>query len=159
MAIKFSIIKNQKINKDLQNLTENILQEKMKIQPVEIKIETCQNLIDVIENYKNRGTIIRSKEMAIINEEIPKKYLYQKEQQKQEKKQIKPLQDDQNKMLKTNLEILKERQNFYQTLCKKQKNCEATQNELLNNIPKLVQADQNRQLTKSITKNEYYNKQ
>ena len=40
MAIKFSIIKNQKINKDLQNLTENMLQEKMEIQPVEIKIET-----------------------------------------------------------------------------------------------------------------------
>ena len=30
MAIKFSTIKNQKINKDLQNVTENILQEKMK---------------------------------------------------------------------------------------------------------------------------------
>ena len=30
MAIKFSTIKNQKKNTDLQNVTENILQEKMK---------------------------------------------------------------------------------------------------------------------------------
>ena len=33
IAIKFSTIKNQKINKDLQNLTNNILQEKMKNEP------------------------------------------------------------------------------------------------------------------------------
>ena len=139
MAIKFSTIKNQKINKDLQNVTEHMLQEKMKTQPD--------------ENYKNQGTIIGIKEMIIINEEIPNKYFYQKEQQKQAKKQIKQLQYDQNKMPKTNLEILKECQKFYQTY-KKQKNCEATQNELLNNIPKLVQTDQNRQLTKPINKNE-----
>ena len=113
MAIKFSTIKNQKINKDLQNVTENMLQEKMKTQPD--------------ENYKNQGTIIGIKEMIIINEEIPNKYFYQKEQQKQAKKQIKQLQYDQNKMPKTNLEILKECQKFYQTY-KKQKNCEATQN-------------------------------
>ena len=62
-------------------------------------------------------------------------------------------------MLKTNVEILKECQNFYQTLYKKEKKCEATQNELPNNIPKLVQTDQNRQLTKPINRNEYYNKQ
>ena len=91
--------------------------------------------------------------MIIINEEIPNKYFYQKEQQKQAKKQIKQLQYDQNKMPKTNLEILKECQKFYQTY-KKQKNCEATQNELLNNIPKLLETDQNRQLTKPINKNE-----
>ena len=50
--------------------------------------------------------------MAIINEETPNKFFYQKEQQKQTKKQIKQLQDDQNKMLKTNLEISKECQKF-----------------------------------------------
>ena len=95
MAIKFSTIKNQKINKDLQNVTENMLQEKMKTQ--------------ADENYKNQGTIIGIKEMIIINEEIPNKYFYQKEQQKQAKKQIKQLQYDQNKMPKTNLETNLER--------------------------------------------------
>ena len=56
------------MNKDLQNLTENILQEKMKIQPDERKIEIWQNSIVDIENYKKQGTVIRSKEMTIINE-------------------------------------------------------------------------------------------
>ena len=84
IAIKFSTIKNQKINKDLKNLTWNILQEKMITDADKTKIETCQSSIDDIENYKNHGTIIRSKEM--INEEIPNKYFYQKEQQKKSKR-------------------------------------------------------------------------
>ena len=40
------------MNRDLQNLTENILQEKMKIQPDETKIKIWQNSIDDTENYK-----------------------------------------------------------------------------------------------------------
>ena len=120
----------------------------MKIQPDETKIEIWQNSIDDIENYKKQGTVIRSKEMAIINEETPNKFFYQKEQHKQTKKQIKQLQDDQNKMLKTNLEISKECQKFYQTLYEKQNNCEVSQEQLLKNIPKLVKTDQNKQLAK-----------
>ena len=40
---------------------------------------------------KTQGTIIRSKEMTIINEETPNKYFYLQEQQKQAKKHIKQL--------------------------------------------------------------------
>ena len=108
IAIKVSTIKNQKINKDLQNLTNNVLQEKRKNEPDKTKIETWQALIDNIENYKIHGTIIRSKEMSIINEEIPNKYFYLKEQQTQAKKQIKQLQNEKNETLRTNLEILQE---------------------------------------------------
>ena len=89
MAIKFSTDKNEKINrltKDLQNLTNNILQEKMENEPNITIIEKWQASIDNIENYKMQGTIIRSKEMSIINEETPNKYFYLKEQQKQAKK-------------------------------------------------------------------------
>ena len=89
MAIKFSTEKNIKINrltKDLQNLTNNILQEKMENEPNITTIEKWQASIDNIENYKMQGTIIRSKEMSIINEETPNKYFYLKEQQKQAKK-------------------------------------------------------------------------
>ena len=56
-------------------------------------------------------------------------------------------------MLKTNLEILKQCQKFYQTLYKKQNNSQVSQ-ELLKNIPKLVKTDQNKQLIKSIDKKE-----
>ena len=40
---------------------------------------------------KTQGTIIRSKEMTIINEGTPNKYFYLQEQQKQAKKHIKQL--------------------------------------------------------------------
>ena len=105
---------------------------------MKLKSKHGKSSIDDLENYKNQGTIIRSKEMIIINQEISNKYFYKKRTTKRSKK--------------TNQTT--ECQKFYQTLHKKQKNCECTQNELLNNIPKLVQTGQNRQLTKSINKNE-----
>ena len=154
LAIRFSIEKNQNINKKLTHLTNEILQEKNKINPEPNKIEQLQRSIDNIEHYKAQGTIIRSKERLIINEEKPTKYFYQQEKQKQAKKHIKELQNEKNKTLKTNLEILKECKNFYQKLYNKQKNCSETQKELLTNIPKLVQNNQNEKLIIPISKNE-----
>ena len=98
MAIKFSVEKNQKTNKELQNLTNNILQEKTKNEPDQIKIGKWQTSTDNTENYKMHGTIIRSKEMLIINEETPNKFFYLREQQKQAKKQIKQLQNEKMKL-------------------------------------------------------------
>ena len=94
MAIKFSTEKKQKINNKLQKLTNSILQEKNEIEPNKINIENWQDQINDIENYKTQGTIIRSKEMTIINEETPNKYFYLQEQQKQIKKHIKQLQNE-----------------------------------------------------------------
>lgn len=53
-----------------------------------------------------------------------KKY---KNQAKKQTKQLQKLQNDKNKALKTNLEILQDCQKFYQTLYDKQKNCEVTE--------------------------------
>ena len=135
MAIRFSTEKNQKINNKLQKLTNSILQEKNKEQPNKTNIENWQNQINNIENYKTQGTIIRSKEITIINEEIPNKYFYLQEQQKQIKKHIKQLQNEKNEIIKTNSEILKECKIFYQKLFTKQENCVETQNEILNKLP------------------------
>ena len=68
LAIKFSTEKKQKINNKLEKLTNSILQEKNKTEPNKINIENWQNQIIDRENYKTQGTIIRSKEMTIINE-------------------------------------------------------------------------------------------
>ena len=46
------------------------------------------------------GSVIRSKEKLIVNEEIPKKFFDQAEKQNQIKKQIKILKNEQNKTLK-----------------------------------------------------------
>ena len=98
----------------------------MKIEPEEPKITNWQNKIDDTENYKKQGTIIRSKEIKIVNEEIPNKFFFQQEQQKQSKKQITQLQNNRNKTLSTNTDILQECQNFYQKLYEKQNNCKIT---------------------------------
>ena len=65
------------MNKKLAHLTQNTLKEKTKIQPNESKIKNWQKRIDDIENYKKQGTIIRSKETQIVNEEIPNKFFFQ----------------------------------------------------------------------------------
>ena len=117
--------------------------------------ENWQNQINDIENYKTQGTIIRSKEMTIINEERPNKYFYLKEQQKQAKKHIKQLQNEKkNEILTTNTEILKECSQFYKNLYSKQKNCIETQNEILTNLLNLMKNELNEQLTKRLNKNE-----
>ena len=100
------------------------------------------------------GSVIRSKEKLIVNKEIPNKMLYQTEKINQTKKQIITLQNEQNKTLTNNHEILKECHNYYQQLYKKQNNCKLTQQQLLTNIPKLVATNQNKQLTKPIQKSE-----
>ena len=77
LAINLSTIKNQNTNKQHENVTKNIVQEKMKINSEkkdEIKkwqssIENVENSIEDTENYKRQGTIITSKERSIVNEE------------------------------------------------------------------------------------------
>ena len=91
--------------------------------------------------------------MIILNEEKPNKQFYQIQKQKQAKKQIKQLQNKQNKILTTNLEILRDCQKFDQKLYNKQKNCLDTQKELLNNIPKKLEIEHNEQIIKPINKN------
>ena len=81
------------MNKTLQKLTQNILQDKIKTQPDEYKIQNSQNSIDGIENYKTMESVIRRKEKLIVNEETPHKSFYQIEKQNQTKKQIKTLQN------------------------------------------------------------------
>ena len=142
LTITFSTKKTKKIDQKLIKLTQNILLEKIKTQPDDSRIINWQNKIDDIENYKKQVTIIRSKETTIINEETPNKLFFQEEQQKQRKKQITQLQNNQNKILTKNIDILQEWQNFYQTLYKKQSNCKITQQKLLKNIPKKVTIDQ-----------------
>ena len=74
-----------------------------------------------IHNYKTHGTIIRSKEIIILNEEKPTKYFFIQEKQKQTKKHIKSLQNQQEKILTTNIEILQECKDYFQNLYKNKK--------------------------------------
>ena len=117
-------------------MTQTILQEKTKTQPNKSKIQNWQKKIDGIEIYKKQGTIIRSKETQIVNEEIPNKFFFQQEQQKQSEKQRTQLKNNKKENLTRNSKLLKGYQQFYQTLYEKQNNCQIMQKELLKNIQK-----------------------
>lgn len=48
----------------------------MKTLPNQNNIKIWQQKLEDIENYKIQGSIIRSKEKIIINQEIPNKFFY-----------------------------------------------------------------------------------
>lgn len=107
-------------------------------------------MLDNIENYKSQGTIIRSKQQTILNEEKPSKFFFLQEKQKQNKKHIKLLLNEQGKLLKEQNEILQECQNYFQALYKNQETCETTQNQLLENITNKISDNQNSLLSQKI---------
>ena len=86
IAIEYCTKRNNEINQKYNKLIKNINEEKLKSQPDPTKIEHYQTELEEIENYKIHGTIIRSKEKRILNEEKATKYFFIQEKQKQTKK-------------------------------------------------------------------------
>ena len=103
-----------------------------------------------IENYKHEGTVIRSKEKIILNEEKPTKFFYSLEKQKQRKENITKLKDENDKTFKKSNDILNECTNYYQKLYNKQKTCQKTQKELLKHITPKISKTQNQKLQTKI---------
>ena len=150
ITIEYCTKKNKEINNRYNQLIKNINDEKLKPYPDYKKIEENQTELEDIDNYKTHGTIIRSKEKLILNEEKPTKYFYLQKKQKQNKKQIKYLKNKEGKILATDSEILQECKNFFQKLYTKQNTCEITQNLLLERITNEITNEQNNKLTKQI---------
>ena len=74
LAIQYSTQQNLNLRKQQQHLTEQILQEKTKHPPNQNNIGIWQEKSQDLENYRVQGTVIRSKEKTIINEEKPTKF-------------------------------------------------------------------------------------
>ena len=104
VPIDYFTRRNKPTNKKQQELIDHLSQEKLKLHPNIEQINKYQQELNDIEHYKNEGTIIRSKEKTILNEEKPTKYFYSPEKQKQIKKNITRLITDKGKVL---LKILK----------------------------------------------------
>ena len=74
------------------------------------------------KTIKKQGTVIRSKEnMIILNKEKPTKYFFLHEKEKQKKKQITILENEQENILTKTSDILKECTNYYQKVYTKPK--------------------------------------
>ena len=150
IIIEYCTKRNKEINQKQQTLIQNITKEKSKISPNTDIINKHQQDLQDIENYKTTGTIIRSKEKIILNEEKPTKFFYAQEKQKQIKKTIQKLIDKEENVLQTNEEILNECKNFYQNLYTKSKTCQITQNLLLQKVDSKISLEKNQILTKPI---------
>ena len=86
IIIEYCTKRNKKLNQKQQTLIQNITTEKSKINPNTDIVNKNQQELNDIENFKINGTIIRSKEKIILNEEKPTKFFYAQEKQKQIKK-------------------------------------------------------------------------
>ena len=76
LAIEYCKERNYKTLQKQKNLTNQILIEKIKPAPNLGQLEIWQQQLEDIGNYRIQGTIIRSKEKQIINQEKPNKYFY-----------------------------------------------------------------------------------
>ena len=107
----------------MRNKPEELIQliktETIKTNPNQNKINKTQQYLQDIENYKITGSIIRSKEKIILEQEKPNKFFFDQEKQKQKQKAIKQLQHTQNNqttIITNDSEILKHCKEFYSTL-------------------------------------------
>ena len=107
-----------------------------------------------MKTTKNKVRIVRSKDKIILNKVKPTKYFFLQEKQKQKKKQITILENEQGKSIIKTSDILKECSNYYQKLYTKPKTCEITQKELLKNITHKTPNEKNEKLTKKVEINE-----
>lgn len=132
----------------------------MKQDPDINKINKPQTYLEHIKNYKDSGTIIRSREKTILEQEKPNKFFYDQEKQKQKTKTIKKLQDKKNnetKILTRDYEILKYCKNFFSNLYTKTKTDPQIQEELLKPIQPKISIEQKQNLTQQITIKELKN--
>ena len=89
--------------KELENrLKTDINNEENKNRPDRTKIEQLQKRIDEIEHYKIQGSVIRSKEKMLFNEEKPNKFFFEQEKTKQNKKTINSLTNEEVEIAKNN---------------------------------------------------------
>ena len=78
----------------------------------------------------------------ILNEEKATKYFHSQEKQKQLKKSINKLIDNEDNILQNKTDILNECKKFYQNLYNKQKTCQTTQNQFLQNLNSKISENQ-----------------
>ena len=87
---------NKKRQKEIARIKRNIENESTHIRINMTNIELLHNQLQNLQNEKQRGVQIRSREKMILNEEKPTKFFYIKEQQQQQKKTIETLNVNEN---------------------------------------------------------------
>ena len=87
---------NQKRQKEISRVKRDIEHESTQTRINMTNIELLHNELQNLQNEKQKGVQIRSKEKMILNEEKPTKHFYIREQQQQQKKTIQKLEITEN---------------------------------------------------------------
>ena len=119
LSIKYSTILNQNIKIGQEETTNEIIKEKQKETPDLNKISKLHNQLKDIENYKKQGTVIRSKEKIIMEQEQANKYFFDEEKTKLKKKTVTELEIVNNNKInkiRNNLQKMQNTKNAKNTL-------------------------------------------
>ena len=112
---------NQKRQKKINQIKQKIERESTQVRISITDIELLHNQLQTLQNEKQRGVQIRSREKVILNEEKPTKFFYMKEQQQQQKKTIQSLKSSQpTKIVTETRDILKSIHEFFSEVYSKQ---------------------------------------
>ena len=101
LATQYCVQMQKNIRNKQDELTQFITIEKTKANPNQDKIQEAHQHLQDIDNYKISGSIIRSKEKMILEQEKPNKFFFEQEKQKQKQKTIKQLQTIENDKITT----------------------------------------------------------
>ena len=83
LATQYCVQMQKNIRNKQDELTQFITIEKTKANPNQDKIQEAHQHLQDIDNYKISGSIIRSKEKMILEQEKPNKFFFHQEKQKQ----------------------------------------------------------------------------
>ena len=108
LATQYCVQMQKNIRNKQEELTQFITIEKTKPNPNQDKIQKAHQHLQDVDNYKISGSIIRSKEKIILEQEKPNKFFFdqEKQNQKQKTKQLEKIKNDKIITLTNNFQIL-----------------------------------------------------
>ena len=148
---------NQGRQKEIAKIKRNIEQESLQIRINMTNIELLHNQLQNLQNQKQKGVQIRSREKVILNEEKPTKFFYIKEQQQQQKKTIQKLKITENNRtveITENKDILQTIHQFFTEVYATKPTDKTLQTEFLQCINSKLDEPAKQNLDKPITQDE-----
>ena len=104
LATQYCEQMQKNIRNKQEELTQFITIEKTKPNTHQYKIQKAHQHLQDVDNYKISGSIIRSKEKIILEQEKPNKFFF--DQEKQKTKQLEKIKNDKIITLTNNFQIL-----------------------------------------------------
>ena len=154
LSMKYSANKKQQQKQTIQDLIQEISNEKAQQNPNEANIKNLNQKLQEIYSLINEGVIIRSKQKLIEKGEKPTKFFFQQEKINQNKKHFSKLKIGENTYTSNDKTILTNLKNFYKNLYTKIPLCENTQDNLLNNIKNKIPNTNKTKLEQHLTSDE-----